>query len=464
MLCCVTGPVFLFVAYAAWRDGAGPQWVLSASGFGAVVTAVIPVSALKAARADFPRITARDRAREGAERYGEESFVVWAPRSAPGPAGVPPVRADVLEARFVRYEPDGEATFTTYGGNFDPAEVKPVVWLRLRVHGTEPYAGGAEGADFEVGQFEVGQEVRVPPLCLSAVTAGRLAVLVGPAARAPGADAGPVTVLWPRSLLLAGTRTCRVTGLDGRTTEVTRRVRRQLAQIRVSWSVGGVLMDGDTIDLRRLDPDTAARYSALADGPEEERAPVTEPGEETRLLTALLPGEPGEFGSVGRRWSRRGGRLVRARFLSMAGTTTFQAHGPHLDVRLRIRPADGSPAFDAVRRITVPMNYLALLHRTRDVVLQASPDGSAYIVDWPRTNLLAGVTEAGIVTPDGREIPLSPRSQALWPLMNLLCAEGISVRGAVLDLRRPRLRRVSEAVLALVAAEEETGAAGARLS
>ena len=115
-------------------------------------------------------------------------------------------------------------------------------------------------------------------------------------------------------------------------------------------------MTGDTIDLRQLDPYTAARYAALADryrDRPEEQAPLSEPGEETRRLADQLPGDEGEFGWVGRRWSRRGGVLARARFLEMRGRTTFQDHGPVLDTVLRVRPADGTPPFDAARRLTI---------------------------------------------------------------------------------------------------------------
>ncbi|KQX46148.1 MULTISPECIES: hypothetical protein [unclassified Streptomyces] len=445
------GPACLVVAYVAWAEGADPVWVLSAAAVGLVGTVMVPVSAVRAARKRFPRITAGDRAGGRSDPYGPDSFVVWAPRSGPGPVDARLVRADVLEASFVRYEPDTEATYTTYVGDNDPSEVKPTVGLRLRVHDTGQHGGA------EFGVFEISEEVRVPPLCLSAVTAGRLAVLVADAPLAatdpPGRKAVPqISVLWPRSLLLAGTRTCRVIGLDGTMTDVSRWSRRQLEQMRVSWSVGGVEMDGDVIDLRLLPPDTAARYAAVAHGSGEERAPVTEPGEEDRRLVEFLPGPEGAFGAVGRRWSRRGGRLVRARFLKMCATTTFQAHGPCLDTVIRVGPADGVPSLDAERRVTVPMNYLALLHHTRDVVLRVSPNGRSYDVDWPRTNLLAGVTPAKVVTPDGRELTLPERAEVLWPLMNLLAAHAVSVPGAVLDLRRPRLRGVADAVMELVRA------------
>ncbi|MEU1180948.1 hypothetical protein ABZ464_25540 [Streptomyces sp. NPDC005820] len=445
-LCGSAGPVFLFVAYAAWRDGADPLWVVASFGIGLAGTVMIPGTAVTATRQEYPRITRRHRVKGGSGAYGDDTFVMWAPRSAPGPVDARLVRADVREARLVRYSPDGEATFTTYGGDYAPAEFTPVVGMRLWVRTGDETGDEADEAGGRAG-FEVTGEWRVPPLCLSAITAGRLAVLVGPA----GPDGpGGVTVQWPRSALLAGTRTCRVIDLEGRLTDVTRRPGRQLAQMRISRSVGGVEMAGDTIDLRLLDRETAARYSAVADHARafpEDRAPVTEPGEEARLPADRLPGEEGGFGSVGRRWSRRGGHLVRGRFLEMRGRTTFQDHGPVLDTVLRIRPADGTPPFDAARRLTVPMNYLAVLHHTREVVLRVSPNGRSYDVDWTRTNLLAGVTTAEVIAPDGREFPLPRRSEVLWPLMHLLASHALSNPSRVLDLRRPRTGAVAGAVL-----------------
>ncbi|MFJ3803408.1 hypothetical protein ACIPSJ_44915 [Streptomyces sp. NPDC090088] len=433
-LCCSVGPILLAVGWTVWRDG--ERWGLAVGAGGAAVTAMIPVVASVATRQMFPRITRRDRVRDGAyDAYGDDTFVMWAPSSAPGPAGAHLVRADVLEASLARYSPDGEATFTTHYGDYAPDEFTPVVRMRLRVHTARDV------------RSEVTGEWRVPSLCLSAVTAGRLAVLVDPA---DTGSPGRVDVLWPRSALLAGTRTCRVIDLEGRTADVTRRTGRQLAQMRISREVGGVRMVGDTIDLRRLDAPTAARYAELADGDRarpEEPAPVSEPGEEARLLVDELPGREGGFGHVGRGWSRRGGHLVRARFLEMRGRTTFQDHGPVLDTVLRIRPADGTRPFDAARRLTVPLDYLAVLHHTRDVVLSVSPDGRAYDVDWNRTSLLAGVTTATVIAPDGRRIPLPRRSDALWPLMNLLASHAVSNPAPVLDLRRHRTARVAGAVL-----------------
>ncbi|MCX4985669.1 hypothetical protein [Streptomyces sp. NBC_00572] len=436
----LAGPVFLVVGYVAWVEGAEWFWVAGALGIGAVGTIMIPFSAVRSAGQEFPRITRRSRTRDAGLAYGDDTSVVWAPRSPQGAPGARLVRADVLEASFVRYSPEGGATFTTYGGNHDPAEFKATVELRLWVHDGEDSGRGSGGR-------EVTEEVQVPSLCLSAITAGRLAVLVDPP-EAP--TPGRVTVLWPRSLLLAGTRTCRVIDLDGRMTDVTRHARRQLEQMRISRSVGGVVMDGDLIDLRLLDAATAARYAAVARDVTEERAPVTEPGEEARWLAEFLPGGEGTFGSVPRRWSRRGGHLVLARFLALRGRTTFQDHGPVLDTLLRVRPADGSPAYDVTRRLTVPMNYLTVLHHTRDVVLRVSPNGRSQVVDWARTHLLAGVTTARVIAPDGRVIPLPRRSAALWPLMNLLVTHGISNPKPVLDLRKPRMHAVSGAVMEMI--------------
>ncbi|MGW8365869.1 hypothetical protein ACWGK1_35650 [Streptomyces wedmorensis] len=467
-LCLFPGPLALVVAWIAWTEGDDRAWIPLA--VGVVLSAAIPFTAHRSARQEFPRITRRDRVKDTTVAYADDTFVLWAPRSGPDVPEARLVRADVLEASLVRYEPDGEGTFTTYGGDYAPAEFTPLVRLRLRVRDTGGDAR-AEGA-VPTGEFELTDEWPVPPLCLSAVTAGRLAVLVDP--RAPDAPAEPdprakargrstgkasppvrakVTPLWPRSALLAGTRTCRVVDLEGRTTDVTRRSGRQLEQMRLSRAAGGVELVGDTIHLGRLAPETAAGYTALADrfrAFPEEPSPPTEPGEEARRLTDDLPGGEGAFGAVRRGWARRGGHLVRARFLRMSGTTTFQVHGPVLDTVLRIRPADGSPPFDAARRLTVPMNYLAVLNHTRDVVLRAAPDSDSFVVDWPRTHLLAGVTPAEVVTPAGLELLLPPRSDTLWHLMTLLVSHAHSVPTPVLDLRDRRHHPLAGPVMELL--------------
>ncbi|WP_052849875.1 hypothetical protein [Streptomyces avicenniae] len=443
-ICCFPVPLAFPVAYTAWQEGEDWAWIALAAGL--VGSALVVALAVRATRSSLPLLTRRDRPKDTGIAYGDNTFVLWAPQSPKGPQGARLVRADVLEASLARYAPEGEATFTTYHGNLTPDEFTPLVRLRLRVQPDEEGDAGGPAP----GAFEVTDEWRVPSVCLSAVTAGRLAVLVGPAE--PGTP-GAVTPLWPRSALLAGTRTCRVIGLDGHVTEVTGHPVRQLRQMRISWEGGGIAMDGDVIDLRRLDAATAARYAAVAEHDRahpEDRAPVTEPGEGARWTVDDLPGEQGAFGAVGRRWARRGGVLVRARFVHMASTHTFQDHGPVLDTVLRIRPADGTPPFDAARRLTVPMNYLALLHRTREVVLTVSPDGRAHLVDWARTNLLAGTTAASVVTPDGRQLPVTGRPDVIWALMNLLASHGLSHPTPVLDLRRPDTHAVADAVLDLV--------------
>ncbi|MFC5031846.1 hypothetical protein ACFPJ8_24345 [Streptomyces fildesensis] len=455
VILCLPVPLAFLVGYSAWR--AGEDWAWIALAIGGVGLVAIPLPTLRFTRRAFPRITRRDRLKDRSVPYGDDTFVLWAPRSEPSSVQARLVRADVLEASLVRYDPEGGAGFTTYGGGLSPDEFTPLVRMRLRVHDGDE----AEVAD----RFETTGEWRVPSLCLSAVTAGRLAVLVDPGRPADPVDPrvpGRVTPHWPRSALLAGTRTCRVIDLDGRPTDVTRRPVRQLRQMRISREAGGIEMTGDTTDLRRLDPAVAARYTAVAEqdrAAPEDRAPVTEPGEESRWLVDSLPGEAAGFGPVGRRWSRRGGVLVRARFLQMTATNTFQSHGPVLDTVLRIHPADGTPAFDAARRLTVPMNYLAVLHRTREVVLYAAPNGRSFVVDWARTNLLAGTTAATVITPEGQELPVTERPDVIWALMNLLASRGISNPAPVLDLRKRPMSAASGAVMdAVRGSASEVGA------
>ncbi|MGX9889419.1 hypothetical protein [Streptomyces sp. NPDC002276] len=453
-LCCCTGPIFLAFGYSAWDEDPGWGWPAAVAAAGAAITLTIPLSAISSTRKEFPGITRRDRLKGGGFPYRDDTFVLMAPRAQQGSPQARLMRADVLEASLVRYSPDGESTFTTHVGNYTPNEFTPLIGLRLRVRDTEGTQGTQDTQDTQdtdrTGDFEVTGEWRVPSVCLSAITAGRLVVLVEPTA--PGAPRA-VTPEWPRSALLSGTRTAQLIDLEGRSAELTRRSGRQLQQMRISREAGGVVMTGDTIDLRRLDPYTAARYAALADryrDRPEDQAPVSEPGEETRWLADQLPGEKGEFGWVGRRWSRRGGVLARARFLEMRSTTTFQDHGPVLDTVLRIQPADGTPPFDAARRLTVPMDYLTVLHRTKEVVLLVSPNGRSYVVDWARTSLLAGVTEARVIAPDGRELPVVGRPDLIWALMNLLAFQGLSVTTPVLDLRKRRLRTVAGMVTRVV--------------
>ncbi|MFB7588821.1 hypothetical protein [Streptomyces sp. NPDC056169] len=455
---CCPGPFGLVLGYVAWSQGEDWAWIALVAGLACSVP--IPFMAVSYARKQFPRITRRDRLKQAGVPYGDATFVLWAPRSPQGHPRARLARADVLEASLVRYAPEGEATYTTYGDTFTPDEFTPLVRLRLRVHGSEETDGtdwtdGAHGSDGSAG-FEVTDEWRVPSLCLSAVTAGRLAVLVDPDGSSDPTDPsapGRVTPLWPRSTLLAGTRTSRIVDLDGRLTDVTRYPGRLLRHMRISLDAGGIDMAGDLIDLRGLDAATAARYTAVAERDRarpESPAPVTEPGEESRWIVDDLPGERAAFGSVGRRWARDGGVLVRARFLQMSPTNTFQDHGPVLDIVLRIHPADGTPPFDATRRLTVPMDYLAVLHRTREVVLYVSPNGTSYVVDWARTNLLAGTAAAKVIAPDGRELPLAGRPEVIWALMNLLASQGLSNPTSVLDLRKRRMSAVAGAVMDLV--------------
>lgn len=83
-------------------------------------------------------------------------------------------------------------------------------------------------------------------------------------------------------------------------------------------------------------------------------------------------------------------------------------------------------------------------------MLRVSPNGRSYVVDWIRTNLIAGITTARVMAPDGREFPLPARSDALWPLMNLLASHGLSNPTPVLDLRKRRMRAVAGAVMEVV--------------
>ncbi|MGW5565583.1 hypothetical protein ACWEWD_19445 [Streptomyces tendae] len=446
VICCFPVPLALLVGVSALRTGEDWAWIALA--LGGAGSLAIPVFVLRFVRSSFPRITRRDRLKDSGVSYGDDTFVLWAPRSKQGSAQARLARADVLDATLAHYRPDGEGTFTTYGGDLTPDEFTPKIRMRLRVHDDEG-----------PGAFETTGEWRVPSLCLSAVTAGRLAVLVDPdrpADRTGSRTAGRVTPLWPGSALLAGTRTCRVIDLDGRLTEVTGRPERLLRHLRISREAGGISLDGDMLDLRRLAPAVAARYAAVADHARavpEDRAVVTEPGEEARWLVDSLPGAAAGFGTVGRRWSRRGGVLVRARFLQMTATHTFQDHGPVLDTVIRIRPADGTPPFDAARRLTVPMDYLAVLHRTREVVLYAAANGGSFVVDWARTNLLAGTAAATVIAPDDEEIPVGGRPEVIWALMNLLASLGLSNPAPDLDLRKRPLNGAAGAVMEVVRGE-----------
>ncbi|MFI6820130.1 hypothetical protein ACIBJE_04155 [Micromonospora sp. NPDC050187] len=420
-VCTVAGPILLVlgalgVADPGESDRRIPLVFLLA---GLVGTLAIPFLALSGARADYRVVTHRDRLDDGSGRP-DDSFALWTPRAdVPAPQGRF-AAADVLEATFVRYGGDWEATYQSYGGDLDPDEVKPLIRLRLRIHPD----GGTP--------FEWTGERRVPSLCLSAVTAGRLVAVVHPAGPAE------VGIDWPRSALLSGTRPCRLVGLDGRRVDLTGRPDLLLEQMRIAGTVGGIRMDVDTIDLRHLAPPVATRLQGLVervDEPAGRRTAGPVPDGRARWVVDDLPGEAGAFGDVDRRWARHGGQLTRARFLELRGTTTYQYHGPVLETVLRIWPVEGGAPFDARKKLTVPMNYLALLHRTKDLVALVSPDRRAYEIDWNRSNLTAGATPALVIAPDGRQFDLTGRFDPLLAVMRLLVANHVSVPGNVLDLR-----------------------------
>jgi hypothetical protein len=445
-VCGVAGPILLVLGALGVADpGESDRRVPLVFLLGGLAgTLAIPFAALSGARADHRLITPRDRLDDGGERRGDDSFALWAPR-----ANVPILQgrfapADVLKATFVRYGGDWEATYQSYGGGLDPDEVKPLIRLRLRVHpdGSEP--------------FEWTGERRVPSLCLSAVTAGRLVAVVHPTGPAEfGID-------WPRSALLSGTRPCRLIGLDGRRVDLTGHPDLLLEQMRIAGTVGGIRMDVDTIDLRHLTPAVATQLQCLVERVGESagrRAPETAP-ERARWVVDDLPGEAGTFGDVDRRWARHGGQLTRARFLELRGTTTYQYHGPVLETVLRIWPVEGGMPFDARKKLTVPMNYLALLHRTRDLVARVSPDRRAYQIDWSRSNLAAGAAPALVIDPDGRQFDLTGRFDPLLAIMRLLVANHVSVSGNVLDLRDRRPSAVATQVMEVLrtcADQDSTG-------
>ncbi|MEV0329403.1 hypothetical protein AB0H63_23590 [Micromonospora echinospora] len=424
-VCTVAGPILLVlgalgVADPGEVDRRVPLVFLLV---GLVGTLAIPVLALSGARADYRVVTRRDRLDDGPGRP-DDSFALWTPRAVvPVPQQGRFAPADVLEAAFVRYGGDWEATYQSYGGDLDPDEVKPLIRLRLRIHPDDS------------APFEWTGERRVPSLCLSAVTAGRLVAVVHPTSPAE------VGIDWPRSALLAGTRPCRLVGLDGRRVDLTGRPDLLLEQMRIAGTAGGIRMDVDTIDLRHLTPPVATRLQGLVERAGEPAAPpMPGPPSEgrSRWVVDDLPGETGAFGDIDRRWARQGGQLTRARFLELRGTTTYQYHGPVLETVLRIWPVEGGEPFEARKKLTVPMNYLALLHRTKDLVARVSPDRRAYEIDWNRSNLAAGATPALVIAPDGRQFDLTGRFDPLLAIMRLLVAHQVSVSGNVLDLRARR--------------------------
>lgn len=96
------------------------------------------------------------------------------------------------------------------------------------------------------------------------------------------------------------------------------------------------------------------------------------------------------------------------------------------------------------------MDYLAVMHRSREVVLDASPNGTSYITDWARTDLFAGTAAATAITPDGRELPVAGRPDVIWALMNLPASHGLSNPSPVLDLRKRRMSALAGTVMDVV--------------
>ncbi|WP_229403441.1 hypothetical protein [Micromonospora okii] len=432
--CGVAGPVLLLAGAAGVSGGEGDV-PLAFLVVGVVFTLAIPVAAYLFTRRHHPGITGRDGA-SGTHGWDDDTLVLWTPAARLPVQGGRLATAQVREATLVAYGQDWEATYQSYGEP-DPDEPKPRVRLRLWVHpdGGEP--------------FESTATWRVPSLCLAAVTSGRLVAVAHPDV------ADGLVVDWPRSALLSGVRTCRLVDLDGRRVDLTGRPDLLLEQMRVTRATGRIALDGDTIDLRRVDPAVAARLRGLV-----ERAaaghppPEPLPDERARWLVDRLPGPRAAFGSVDRRWARHGGQLVPGRLLELRGTDTFQYDGPVLETVLRVLPEDGAP-FDAAKRLTVPMNYLALLHRTKQLVVQVGADRRSYEVDWARTNLAAGVAPAVVIDPDGRRFDLTGRFACLLAVMRLLVAHQVGVSGNVLDLRHRRLSGVAARVVAVCRAHPD---------
>ncbi|WP_405108515.1 hypothetical protein OG559_26575 [Micromonospora sp. NBC_01405] len=420
-VCGAAGPVLLVVgALGVSEVGSGEGGVpLAFLATGLLFTLAIPIGAFLFTRAHFRVNTDRNQVHD-AHRRDDDSFAMWTPT-----ARIPfqdgwLAMAEVREATFVTYGQDWEATYQSYGGDLDPDEPKARIRLRLRVHpeGREP--------------FESTATWRVPSLCLAAVTAGRLVAVVHPGVPAKfGID-------WPRSALLSGVRPCRLVGLDGRRVDLTGHPDLLLERMRTASATDRIALDGDTIDLRRVDPAVAARLHSLVERAAAGR-PMPEPVPDggARWVIDRLPGAEGAFGGVDRRWARHGGQLVRGRFLELRGTNTFQYEGPVLKTVLRLFPDGGAP-FDVEKKLTVPMNYLALLHRTKQLVVQVGGDRRSYEIDWERTNLAAGVAPAVVIGPDGRRFDLAGRFDPLLAIMRLLVAHRVSISGTVLDLRDRR--------------------------
>ncbi|WP_405096238.1 hypothetical protein [Micromonospora sp. NBC_01412] len=420
-VCGVAGPVFLVVgALGVSEVGSGEEGVpLAFLITGLVFTLAIPIGAFLFTRAHFRVITDRNQVYD-AHRRDDDSFAMWTPTARIPIQDGRLATAEVREATFVTYGQDWEATYQSYGGDLDPDEPKARIRLRLWVHpeGGEP--------------FESTATWRVPSLCLAAVTAGRLVAVTHPGVPAEfGID-------WPRSALLSGARTFRLVGLDGRRVDLTGHPDLLLEQMRSARATGRIALDGDTIDLRRVDPAVATRLQSLVERAAAGRpTPEPLPDGRARWVIDRLPGAEGAFGGVDRRWARHGGQLVRGRFLELRGTDTFQYEGPVLETVLRLFPDGGAP-FDVGKKLTVPMNYLALLHRTKQLVVQVGGDRRSYEIDWERTNLAAGVSPAVVIGPDGRQFDLTGRFDPLLAIMRLLVAHRVSLPGTVLDLRDRR--------------------------
>jgi hypothetical protein len=433
-VCGITGPVFLVLGGLGAADPgtSDPDIPLVFLGVGALITLLIPVAAFVGARMDDRLITDRDRLPDLGR--DDDSFTVWAPTVLVPAQRGRPARAEVLEATGVTFHDDTEGTYTTYG-ELDPEAPKPAIRLTVRVHpdGAEPFTDT--------------RTWRVPQLCLSAVTAGRLVAMVGPAADRLSID-------WPRSLLVSGARRCRLRTPDGRCVDLTGHPDLHWEQIRIGIA-GDLPMQVDTLDLGRVEPAVAAQLGTLIEraGDDLHRpAPAPLPGGECRWVVDQLLGAGGTFGAVGRRWARHGGQLGEGRLLELRPTKTYQHFGPVLEAIVRIWPGGGEPPIDArKKRLTVPMNYLAVLHRTKDVVVQISPDRRTYEIDWERSNLLAGVTPATVVGPTGERFDLTGQAGPLLAIMRILVAHRVQSSRNVLDLRRQGSRVAAE-VMAVVPA------------
>lgn len=367
-------------------------------------------------------ITRRHRARDAADRP-DDSFAMVTPITTVPSDWTVLSRADVLRVEFVRYGEDLTSVYQSY--DLDADQPKPVLRLTLSIH-REDRAPARLTGDFPV-----------PAMCLSAVVAARLVVRSHP--DSPDAFA----VDWPRSALLTGARPARQVDVDGTRTDLTGRVDLLLEQMRIAVPFGGIPMHHDTLDLRDVHDDVAARLRALARRAREAPEPPVSAApldDETRRLLARLPGERPGFGTVPR---RRGAGLTTAVLLELQGTTVFQHRGPVLEAVVRIG------RFDARCPLTVPVNYLAVLHRTKQLVVEVRSGEHAFAVDWVRTCLLAGIAPPLVVEPDGRTHDLTDQPDTVLALMRLLVAHRHGNPDNVLDLRgvTPELASAALAVV-----------------